>query len=409
MTNTIAHLAKRIALWPLEELKPYANNPRTHSEAQVEQIAASIAEFGFNNPILVDKEKGIIAGHGRLAAARKLDMEQVPVVALDHLSDAQRRAYIIADNNLAENAGWDYDLLAQELQALELDHFDIALTGFTEDEIAAFSAAEEPAQTGNTDDDAVPATPDEPISKRGDIWLLGKHRVMCGDATDYLQVQQLMAGKLADLIFTDPPYNVDYEGYTEEQLKIENDHQTEEQFLHFLDMTFAVYAKIIKLQASVYVCHGSIYQREFQNALEKNGFAVRNQIIWAKNHFAWGYGRYKFQHEPIFYCHLKEESDAWYGDKSQSTLWQCNKPTANRLHPTMKPVELIELALQNSSKANNIVVDLFGGSGSTLIACEKNHRAAYLMELDPHYTDVIVKRWEEWSGKMAKRLAAATG
>jgi len=231
--------------------------------------------------------------------------------------------------------------------------------------------------------------------------MLGEPRVLCGDATDLESVRRLMAGEQADLVFTDPPYNVDYEGYTNEKLTIQGDRMKPEEFRRFLHESFAAYRAVVKPGASLYVCHASSVQREFQDALEAAGFEVRCQIIWAKNTFAWGFGRYKFQHEPIFYCHLAGESDAWYGDKSQSTLWQEKKPAANRLHPTMKPVELIERALLNSSKGGDIVVDLFGGSGSTLIACERRNRNARLMELDPRYADVICRRWQEYTGQQA--------
>ncbi len=224
---------------------------------------------------------------------------------------------------------------------------------------------------------------------------------MCGDATSASDVARLMDNEVADLVFTDPPYNVDYEGYTEERLKIQGDRMSCDQFRSFLEAAFGSCRTVVKPGTSLYVCHPSSWQREFQDALEACGFAVRCQIIWAKNTFAWGFGRYKFQHEPMFYCHVKGESDPWYGDRSQSTLWQENKPAANRLHPTMKPVELVERALLNSSKAADIVVDLFGGAGSTLIACEKTNRRARLMELDPKYCDVITKRWQQFSEKQA--------
>jgi len=225
---------------------------------------------------------------------------------------------------------------------------------------------------------------------------------MCGDSVGLTDVERLMAGAKADLVFTDPPYNVDYTGYTKEKLKIQSDKMTPAEFVAFLEGTFASYRFLIKPGASMYVCHASSFQREFQSAIESAGLVVRTQIIWAKNTFAWGFGRYKFQHEPIFYCHLNGESDAWYGDKTQSTLWQEKKPAANRLHPTMKPVELIERAVRNSSKAGDLVVDLFGGSGSTMIACEKTGRSSSLMELDPKYADVIVKRWQDFTGQQAR-------
>jgi DNA modification methylase len=394
-------MATRIEHWPIDKLIPFARNPRTHSEAQIAQIAASIAEFGFNNPILVDTKAGIIAGHGRLLAARKLQLTEVPVIVLDHLTDAQKRAYVIADNQLALNAGWDEELLRVELAALQDEDFNLGLVGFEDDELARLLAAQEAAE-GLTDEDAIPELPETPISMAGDLWILGPHKLLVGDTTLQADVQRLMAGDAADLVFTDPPYNVDYEGYTEERLKIKGDRMSDADFKQFLERAFRSYRTRVKPGASLYVCHSSSWQREFQNALETAGFEVRCQIIWAKNTFAWGFGRYKFQHEPMFYCHVAGEKDPWYGDKSQSTLWQEKKPAANRIHPTAKPVELVERALLNSSKSGDVVADLFGGSGSTLIGCERRGRHARLMEIDPKYADCIVRRYQDYTGKQAR-------
>ena len=394
------HMARRIELWLIDKLIPWARNPRTHSDAQIAQIAASIREFGFNNPILVDTKAGIIAGHGRLLAAQRLGLSEVPVIVLDHLSEAQKRGYIIADNKLAENAGWDDDLLRSELAALQEEGFDVSAIGFEDDELARLLAAQD-AVEGIADEDAVPALPETPVSRTGDLWILGDHRLLVGDATNQGDVARLMAGDAADLIFTDPPYNVDYEGYTEERLKIKGDRMSDADFKQFLEAAFRSCRTAVKPGASIYVCHSSSWQREFQNALETAGFDIRCQIIWAKNTFAWGFGRYKFQHEPMFYCHIAGEKDPWYGDKTQSTLWDEKKPAANRIHPTAKPVELIERALLNSSKAGDLVADLFGGSGSTLIGCERRGRKARLMEIDPKYADCIVRRYQEYTGKNA--------
>jgi len=393
-------MAQRIEHWPLEKLIPYARNPRTHSDSQVAQIAASISEFGFNNPILVDTKAGIIAGHGRLLAARKLQLTEVPVIVLDHLTEAQKRAYILADNQLALNAGWDETLLAAELVALQNEDFNLDLIGFEDEELARLLAAQDAAE-GLTDEDEVPELQATPTSVLGDLWILGDHRLLVGDATDSDAVAKLMAGGPADLIFTDPPYNVDYEGYTEERLKIKGDRMLDADFKQFLECAFRSYRAFVKPGASMYLCHSSSWQREFQNALEVAGFEVRCQIIWAKNTFAWGFGRYKFQHEPMFYCHIAREKAPWYGDKTQSTLWHEKKPAANRIHPTAKPVELVERALLNSSKAGDVVADLFGGSGSTLIGCERRGRHARLMEIDPKYADCIVRRYQEYTGKQA--------
>jgi len=396
----MSSMAKYVELWPLDRLIPYARNPRIHSDAQVAQIAASIAEFGFNNPILVDSNAGIIAGHGRLLAARKLHLREVPVIVLDHLTETQKRAYIIADNRLAEAAGWDDDLLRLELETLQGEAFNLAVIGFDDQELADL-LAQQGAAEGFTDEDSVPDLAETPASVHGDLWVLGDHRVCCGDTTLSADVDSLMANSPADLVFTDPPYNVDYEGYTEERLKIKGDKMTPEQFQQFLLATFSSYRRVVKPGASMYVCHSSSWQREFQNAMETAGFEARCQIIWAKNTFAWGFGRYKFQHEPIFYAHVAGQKDAWYGDKTQSTLWEEKKPAANRIHPTAKPVELVERALVNSSKAGDIVADLFGGSGSTLIGCERRGRKARLMEIDPKYADCIVRRWQEYTGQQA--------
>jgi DNA modification methylase len=389
-----------IEKWPITRLIPRITNPRTHTPEQVAQIAASIREFGWTNPVLVGADNDVIAGHARLLAARQLGMAEVPVIQLGHLSEAQRRALVIADNQLTINAGWSEETLRIELQALQEADFDLTLVGFDEDELARLLAAEE-ATSGLTDEDAVPEVLEAPISVAGDLWRLGQHVLLVGDATNEADVARLMNGAAADLVFIDPPYNCDYQGYTEEHLTIQGDRMSGAEFKQFLEAAFLSCRAVIKPGASLYVCHSSSWQREFQNALEAAGFEVRCQIIWGKNTFAWGFGRYKFRHEPIFYAHVAGQSDAWYGDKSQSTLWEENKPAANRLHPTMKPVELIERALLNSSKAGDVVVDLFGGSGSTLIACERRGRAAWLMELDRRYADVICRRYQEYTGKRA--------
>src|SRR5271154_4320775 len=362
-------MARRIEIWPIEKLIPYARNPRTHSHEQVLKIAASIAEFGFLNPVLVASDAGILAGHGRLLGAQELKLKEVPVIPLDHLTPAQRRAYLLADNKLAELAGWDDGLLRSELKDLELEEFDLGVIGFSDDELRDLLADPEEINAGLTDEDAAPEAPERPVTIANDLWILGKHRVLCGDATDLKAVQHLVAGEHADLVFTDPPYNVDYEGYTADKLTIKGDKMKPADFDKFLRGTFASYRAVVKQGASMYVCHASSVQREFQNALEASGFEVRCQIIWAKNTFAWGHGRYKFQHEPIFYSFVAGEKDPWYGDKSQSTLWQEKNTAANSLHPTMKQVETVERAVLNSSKAGDIVADFFGGAGSTLVAC----------------------------------------
>jgi DNA modification methylase len=385
-----------IEMWPIGQPKPYPRNARKLSAKAVDKVMDSIHEFGFRQPIVVDGQGTVIVGHTRLLAAKQLGLTGVPVHVAHGLTPAQVQAYRLADNRTNQEADWDFDLLGPELSELKEFDFDLAHTGFDAAEIDRLLFGETDGR-----EDAVPELPEKPIAILGDLWLLGNHKVLVGDATQRADVERLMSGDSADLVFTDPPYNVDYEGYTEERLKIQSDRMTSQEFGDFLGTTFQVYRGIIKPGASLYICHSSSWQREFQNALEAAGFEVRCQIIWSKNTFAWGFGRYKFQHEPIFYCHVAGQKDAWYGDKSQSTLWAEKKPAANRLHPTMKPVELVERALVNSSKAGDIVVDCFGGAGSTLIACERRDRHARLMELDPKYAQTIVVRWQEYTSRQA--------
>ena len=293
----------QVQLRPIDLLVPRAENPRTHTPAQVARIAASIEEFGWTNPILVGADNDIIAGHGRLLAARELKMADVPVIILGHLSDTQRRALVITDNQLALNAGWDEEMLRVQLAALQEDAFDLQLIGFDDEELAAILADEGHGE-GLTDENSVPEIDNVAVSLPGDAWMLAEHKLYVGDATKQADVGRLMGGDIADMAFTDLPYNVNYEGFTEDRLRIRGDKMTAAEFRGFLAESFRGYRQIVKAGASVYVCHPSLWQREFQNAIEVAGFEVRCQIIWAKNTFAWGFGRYKFQHEPIFYCHV---------------------------------------------------------------------------------------------------------
>jgi DNA modification methylase len=388
-----------VEMWPIGRLIPYARNPR-RNDAAVDRMAASIREFGFKIPVLARRDGEVVDGHLRLKAAKKLGIAEVPVILCDEWTEAQVKAFRLMVNRSVAWAEWDNELLSLELLELKNLDFDLSLTGFDTKELDAYLAGID-VTPGLTDEDDAPEAPETPVSRPGDLWLLGKHRAMCGDTTKPKDVEQLMLGASADLVFTDPPYNVDYAGYTKDKLTIQGDRMTDDEFRRFLGIAFEHYRSVIKPGASLYVCHASSVQRDFQNAIEDSGLTVRCQIIWAKTSFGWGFGRYKFQHEPIFYCHVAGETDAWYGNKSQSTLWVEKKPAANREHPTMKPVELIERALLNSSKAGDCVADLFGGSGSTLIACERRNRVARLMELDPRYTDVIVRRWQNYTGRKA--------
>ena len=388
-----------IEQWSIDRLIEYLRNPRKNDSA-VDRMCASIREFGFKIPVLARRDGEVIDGHLRLKAARKLGITEIPVIPCDEWSPVQVKAFRLMVNRSVTWADWDEELLALELQEIQESDFDLSLTGFDDDELARLLAAQDAAD-GLTDEDSVPELLDTTTCETGDLWSLGDHKLLVGDATRGDHVARLMAGTMADIVFTDPPYNVDYEGYTEARLKIKGDRMSDAEFKRFLESAFRSCRTAVKPGASLYVCHSSSWQREFQNALETAGFEVRCQIIWAKNTFAWGFGRYKFQHEPMFYAHVAGEKDPWYGDKSQSTLWEENKPAANRLHPTAKPVELVERALLNSSKAGDVVCDLFGGSGSTLIGCERRSRKARLMELDPKYADCIVRRYQEYTGKQA--------
>lgn len=392
-------LPQYIEHWPIERLREYPRNPRKN-DAAVDRMCASIREFGFKIPVLARSDGEVVDGHLRLKAARKLGITEIPVILCDEWTPAQVKAFRLMVNRSVTWADWDEELLREELLALKDLEFDLDLTGFEDEELARLLAAQD-AIEGLTDENSIPELTETPVCVEGDLRILGDHKLLVGDATRGDHVARLMAGTVADIVFTDPPYNVDYEGYTEQRLKIKGDRMSDAEFKQFLEAAFRSCRTAVKPGASLYVCHSSSWQREFQNALEAAGFEVRCQVIWAKNTFAWGFGRYKFQHEPMFYAHVAGEKDPWYGDKSQSTLWQEKKPAANRIHPTAKPVELVKRALVNSSKAGDIVADLFAGSGSTLIGCERRGRKSRLMEIDPKYADCIVRRYQEYTGKRA--------
>lgn len=381
--------ANKIEWQSVEKLIPYAKNARTHSDEQVAQIAGSIKEFGFNNPVLVDKANSIIAGHGRVMAARKLGMDKVPVVILDHLTESQRKAYILADNRIALNSGWDSSMLSVELQDLK-DDIDLSLLGFDPDELDALLNPVEETE-GLTDEDAVPEVPVEPKTKLGDIYILGNHRLMCGDATNIDDVDLLMGSDKADLVFTDPPYGVDYKG-------INND--SRDGLEDLLRGSFANYYGHSKSGAAIYCFHSDRCADVFHKVF-REFFHFSSMIIWAKNSLTLSQTDYQSQHEPCLYGWMNNGSHAWYSDRKQTSVWKFDKERIQG-HTTPKPVELVAKALKNSSKSGDSVLDLFGGSGSTLIAAEKTGRKAYLMELDPKYCDVIVKRWEEFTGKKAQ-------
>jgi len=380
-----------------DRLIPYVNNPRKNDKA-VDVVAGSIQEFGFKNPIIVDKDNVIVAGHTRLLAARKLGLEEVPVIRVEDLTEQQIKAFRIADNKTAEFAEWDMELLALELEGL-----DDIFTGFNEVEIADILGLDNEAQEDDFDVDAEAKKIIEPETKPGDVWLLGRHRLMCGDATKIKDVERLVDGRHADLVLTDPPYNVDYEGGTKDKLKIQNDKMEDSRFLQFLTDAFTRMNENSKKGAAIYVFHSESEGYNFRSAFKAAGYSLRQCLIWVKNTMVIGRQDYHWQHEPILYGWKEGAKHAWYGDRKQTTLIRYDRPLRNAEHPTMKPVGLCGYLIGNSSKEGDIVLDLFGGSGSTLIACEQLNRICYMMELDPVYCDVIVKRWENLTGQKAEK------
>lgn len=383
----------------IETLIPYVNNARTHSDAQVAQIAASIKEFGFNNPVLIADDNSIIAGHGRVMAARKLGKDTVPAVRLSHLTEMQRKAYILADNKLALNADWDNSLLAIELADLKDLGFDTDLTGFSADEIAALMPVE--LTEGLTDEDEVPEAPVDPVTKPGDVWLLGKHRLMCGDSTSIEALEELCQGQSVDMWLTDPPYNVAYEGKTKDALKIQNDSMSDDQFRQFLRDSYVAADAVMKAGAVFYIWHADSEGYNFRGAAQDAGWKVRQCLIWKKQTMVMGRQDYHWKHEPCLYGWKDGAGHLWAADRKQTTILEFDRPSRNAEHPTMKPVALFEYQLLNNTKGGDIVLDSFGGSGTTMIAAEKNGRVSRLMELDPKYCDVIIKRWQEFTGKIA--------
>jgi len=388
----------QIEQWPVDRLLPYIRNARTHSDEQVAQVAASIVEFGWTNPILVGADGVIIAGHARLAAARKLRMAEVPVIVLDHLSETQRRALVLADNRLALSAGWDEQMLRVELDALQDDGFDLDLVGFSDEELEEILRDPEETREGLTDEDAVPDEPEHAVTVPGDVWVMGDHRLLCGDATSMEAIQTVLAGGLADMVFTDPPYNVDYVGKTAKKLKIGND-ALGGKFYDFLRESCANMLAVCK--GAMYVCMSSSELHTLYQAFTDAGGHWSTFVIWAKHHFTLGRSDYQRMYEPILYGWRKGTDHFWCGDRNQGDVWFIKRPMANLEHPTMKPVELVEHALRNSSKTRDTILDVFGGSGTTLIACEKSGRQARLIELEPRYCDVVCRRFMDFSGKTA--------
>ncbi len=391
---------EELKLISIDELIPYANNARTHSKEQINKIRSSLREFGFVNPVLIDKDKNIIAGHGRVTAAKEEGIKEVPCVLVEHLTEAQKKAYIIADNKLALDAGWDNELLALELENLKELDFDVELTGFNAAEIEDlfFQVHDKDVEDDDFDADAALEEIDEPVSKQGDIWILGKHRLICGDSTKAETYEKLMGGKKANLCVTDPPYNVNYTAGRENERKIKNDHMEDKNFYEFLLAAFKNIFTALDDGAGAYIFHADTEGLNFRKAFKDAGFHLANVCIWAKQSLVLGRSDYQWQHEPILYGWKPTGKHRWYADRKQTTIWNFDRPAKSELHPTMKPVPLVAYPIQNSSMRNCIVLEPFAGSGSTIIACEQTGRICYGIELDEKYCDVIVKRYIETTG-----------
>ncbi len=383
--------------WPIDRCIDYARNPRKNDHA-VDKVAAAIKEFGFRVPIVAKSDGLVVDGHLRLKAAKKLGLAEVPVILADDMTDAQIKAFRLSVNKVSELAEWDIDLLKLEFADLEADGFDLSLTGFEVDEIAGFLA--DPTE-GLTDEDAVPDAPEVPVTVEGDVWLLGRHRLMCGDSTSIDAVEKLCDGQLVDMWLTDPPYNVAYEGKTKEALTIKNDKMSNDGFRQFLTDSYVAADAVMKAGAVFYIWHADSEGYNFRGAAFDAGWQVRQCLIWKKQTMVMGRQDYHWKHEPCLYGWKDGAAHLWVTDRKQTTILEFDRPSRNGEHPTMKPVELFEYQMLNNTKGSDIVLDSFAGSGTTAIACEKHGRMARLMELDPKYADVIIQRWQEFTGQQA--------
>ena len=379
----------------LEKLVPYVNNARTHSAEQIGKLRSSLREFGFINPVIIDRDFGIIAGHGRVLAAREEGIKEVPCVFVDHLTEAQKKAYIIADNRMALDAGWDEELLRVEIESLQAEAFDLALTGFGADELADLLGSEE-EETKDDDYDLTAALEKAAFVEKGDVWVVGKHRLYCGDATNPDDVSKLMDGNRANLIVTDPPYGVSFK--SKSGLTIQNDSMKDEEFYNFLRKAFDNMVAHMESGGAAYVFHADTEGLTFRRAFVDAGFHLAGVCIWAKNSLVLGRSDYQWQHEPVLYGFLQNGKHRWYSDRKQTTIWNFDKPKRNANHPTSKPLDLLAYPIGNSSQVNSIVLDTFGGSGSTLMACEQAGRICYTMELDEKYASVILRRYVDDTG-----------
>ena len=394
----MAKTTTEMQLVPLSKLVPYINNARTHSPEQITKLRSSLREFGFVNPVIIDRDYGIIAGHGRVMAAREEGIEEVPCVFVDYLTEAQKKAYIIADNRFAQDAGWDEELLRIEIEALQGMDFDVGLTGFNDDEIADLFDANGKSEAEDDDFDLSAALEKASFVQRGDIWTVGRHRLMCGDATSTEDVAALMDGKKANLIVTDPPYNVDFK--SSNGLSIKNDKLENDKFYKFLLAAFHNMAVNLEKGGAAYVFHADTEGLNFRRAFIDAGFHLAGCCIWVKNSLVLGRSDYQWQHEPVLYGFLQNGKHYWSKNagRSQTTIWNFDKPKKNKNHPTSKPLDLLAYPIGNSSRENSIVIDTFGGSGSTMMACEQTNRICYTMELDEKYASVILRRFVENGG-----------
>ena len=380
----------------LEKLVPYVNNARTHSPEQITKLRSSLQEFGFINPVIIDRDYSVIAGHGRILAAKEEGITEVPCVFVDYLTEAQKKAYILADNRMAMDAGWDEELLRIEIESLQGADFDVSLTGFGEDEIADLFAGEDDKAAKDDDFDLSAALEKASFVERGDIWTVGRHRLMCGDATSAEDVALLMDGRKANLIVTDPPYGVSFK--SSDGLTIQNDSMKDEEFYTFLLTAFQCMAEHLENGGSAYVFHADTEGLNFRKAFIDAGFHLAGVCIWVKSSLVLGRSDYQWQHEPVLFGWKKGGKHSWYSDRSQTTIWNYDKPKRNKNHPTSKPLDLLSYPICNSSQENAVVIDTFGGSGSTLMACEQLNRICCMMELDEKYASVILRRYVEDTG-----------
>ena len=386
----------QMQLVDINKLIPYINNARTHSPEQIKKLRSSLREFGFINPVIIDRDFNVIAGHGRIAAAKEENLREIPCVFADHLSEAQKKAYIIADNRMAMDAGWDEELLRVEIESLQAEDFDIGLTGFDEKEIADLFGSGDEAEVKDDDYDLTAALEKAAFVQRGDIWTVGRHRLMCGDATSSEDVSVLMGETKANLILTDPPYGVSFKSSS--GLTIQNDSMKNEEFYNFLLSAFKCMADHLERGGSAYVFHADTEGLNFRKAFIDAGFHLAGCCIWVKDSLVLGRSDYQWQHEPVLYGFMQNGKHKWYSDRKQTTIWNFDKPKRNANHPTSKPLDLLSYPIGNSTQENAVVIDTFGGSGSTMMACEQMNRICCMMELDEKYASVILRRYVEDTG-----------